>query len=197
MAKTASEVRIAGTGEVYVAPVNTAEPPDPTSALPSDWVGLGYTTDDGATIARSPNQENIEVWQSVTPVRIVATSLELTIQAQMVQSNADILSLYFGMPDGFEEPSAGIFRGEIPAVPEVTERALVMEWIDGELPGSPGTPLATRLWLPRSTLSDTGDTSLTRSDAVGWDMTWSALAPDSGPVGVILTNDPAFEPPTP
>lgn len=198
MALTATQVRVAGTGEAHVGAVNTAEPTGPTAVLPpADWTGLGYTTEDGATISRSPNQENIMAWQSVTPVRIITTELELTVAAQFIQSNADILALYFGIVDGFvagTDPDT--YKGEIPADPAVIERALIMDWQDGFLDDGT-TPLVTRLWLPRTTLSETGDTSLTRTAAVGWEMTFSALAPDDGPTGVILTNDPAFAPPAP
>jgi len=46
MAVAGSEVRVAGSGHVYLAPVGTAMPTD-TAALPADWVDLGYVTEDG------------------------------------------------------------------------------------------------------------------------------------------------------
>jgi len=74
-----SEVRVAGTGELSLAPVGTALPTDTTTALTTAFKGYGYTTEDGCTLTKSVSRDGIPAWQSITPVRYITTSLEFTV----------------------------------------------------------------------------------------------------------------------
>ena len=187
MALASSEVRVAGTGEVYVAPVGTAAPSDLSTPLDEPWIGLGYSSEDGVTIARSVESEGISAWQSATPVRTIFTGMELTVTSQFLQSNKEILPLFFGGSE-FAETAAdsGVFKMDISTVPAGVERAVCIEWRDGSY--------THRLYIARAEVSETDDVSLNRTSAVGWGMTFSALAPQSGPLATWLTDDPNFEP---
>src|SRR5215471_21291101 len=50
-----------GPGLLYIAPLGTAEPPDPTDASwPAAWIELGYT-DDGSEFKVEPTVDDINV----------------------------------------------------------------------------------------------------------------------------------------
>jgi hypothetical protein len=188
MTLVASQVRVAGTGELFTADVGTAAPVDATTALGATWNGLGYTQEDGATIGRSLDREPITPWQSVTPIRYIYNGVTLTVAAAMLQSNAEIAALWFGGGDFAETAlGSGEFKADMPVVPEGVERAVLLEWVDDDK--------VNRLYIPRAELSETGDVQVTRTQAQAFQMTWSALAPDTGDtLATWLTNDPAFNP---
>src|SRR5215471_9915903 len=91
-----SEVRVGLTGHLYTAPVGTPMPTDVTTPLPSPWVDLGYTTEDGLSMGVDINREDFNVWQSLAPCRSVITSQTYTDTFTLVQRNADTLRLAFG-----------------------------------------------------------------------------------------------------
>jgi len=192
MALTASQVRVPGTGELFTAVVGTTAPTDVTTALPAAWTGLGYTQEDGATIGRSLDREPIPAWQSVTPLAYIYNGAELTVAAAMLQSNNDVAALWFGGGDFAESaPSSGVFKSDMPTIPEGVEKALVLEWTDTR----GATDVISRLYIPRAELRDTGDVQLSRTGPTAFQMTWAALAPDTGSVlATWLTNDAAFNP---
>lgn len=188
MTLVASQVRVAGTGELYTAAVGTAAPADAEVALAADWNGLGYTQEDGATLGRSLDREPITPWQSVTPIRYIYNAANLTVQAAMLQSNAEVATLWFGGGDFAETTvGSGQFKADMPVIPEGVERAVLLEWVDDTV--------MNRLYIPRAELSETGDVQVSRTAPVAFQMTWSALSPDTGSVlATWLTNDPAFGP---
>jgi len=188
MALVASQVRVAGTGELYVAETTATAPTDSETALGTPWKGLGYTQDDGATISRSLDREEVSAWQSVTPIRYIYNGATLTVAAAMLQSNDDIVKLWFGGGD-FAETSVGSgeFKADMPTIPTGVERSVVLEWSDDDI--------KSRLYIPRAELSDTGDVQISRTAPAAFQMTWSALAPSSGTVlATWFTNDAAFNP---
>ncbi len=188
MALVSSQVRVAGTGELFTAVVGTAAPTDASTALAVAWKGLGYTQEDGATIGRSLDREAVTAWQSVTPLRYIYNGASLTVAAAMLQSNKEIAKLWFGGGD-FAETSVGSgqFKSDLPTVPTGIERAIVLEWTEDTIKN--------RLYIPRAELSETGDVQVTRTAPQAFQMTWSALAPSSGTtLATWLTNDAAFGP---
>lgn len=189
MTLVASQVRVAGTGELFVAAVGEAAPADATVALGAAWKGLGYTQPEGATIGRALDREPIEAWQSVTPLRYIYNGAELTIAAAMLQSNSQIAGLWFGGGDFAETaPGSGEYKADMPTVPEGIERAILLEFVDDTV--------TSRIYIPRAELRETGDVQISRTAPAAFQMTWGALAPDSGTVlATWLTNDPNFAPP--
>lgn len=192
MALTASQVRVPGTGELFVAAVGTAAPTDVSTALAATWKGLGYTQEDGATIGRSLDREPINAWQSVTPLGYIYNGAELTVAAAMLQSNKEIAQLWFGGGDFAETTvGSGEFKADMPTIPEGLERAVVLQWTDTR--GT--TDIVSRLHIPRAEVRDTGDVQLSRTGPTAFQMTFAALAPDTGSVlATWFTDDPSFAP---
>lgn len=192
MALTASQIRIPGTGELFTNTVGTAAPTDVSTALAVTWTGLGYTQDDGATVSRSLDREPVTAWQSTSPVAYIYNGAELTVAAAMLQSNNEVASLWFGGGDFAETGvGSGEFKSDMPTIPEGVERSIVLQWTDTR--GT--TDVVSRLYIPRAELRDTGDVQLSRTGPTAFQMTWAALAPDTGSVlATWFTDDPAFAP---
>lgn len=185
MALKSSEVRVAGTGELFLAPVGTALPTAASTALPAIWVGYGYTTDDGVTIARSVDTEDVNAWQSSTPVRTIITGQSLTVDCTFLQTNELVTQLWLG--SGNFATDAGTpagYRADVPVDAAMSNFAMVLEWKDGTI--------TSRLAIPKVTVSETGDLTIARA-ASTFPVTFSALAPDTGTVlATWLTTDAAF-----
>lgn len=188
MPLVASEVRVAGTGEVFTAAAGTAAPAAFTGSTLTGFTGLGYTADDGVALRKSLTREGISAWQSLTPVRYIYTGVALSVGATYLQSNDKIVKAWMGGGD-FAETGAetNIYKSTLPTVPEAQEHALIVRWVDDDL--------TSILWIPKVEIGDTGDITLNKGSVVGYQINFDAVAPDSGTVQAEwYTNDPAFDP---
>lgn len=188
MALTASEVRVAGTGSLSLAPLGTTLPVNPSGALDEAFKDYGYTTEDGVTLTRSIEREGIPAWQAISPVRYVITGQELTIQANLVQSNADTFKLWLNSGDFAQIGVAQAWKAEIPVSPSRQQFAMVLEWSDA------ASVKVNRLAAAVAELVETGDVTLQRG-VLSLPITLSVLPPDTGSVlATFLSNDTAFDP---
>lgn len=172
MTLKSSEVRVAGTGELFLAPVGTAAPTDTATALPAAWVGYGYTTEDGVVLSKSVEREGVAAWQSTTPVRYITTGQEFTVQTTLLQSNEDTVALWLGS-GAFGTTGTTEFKADMPIDPVTQQFALIVEWSDGGI--------VSRLHIPKAEVTETGDVNLARQ-ATGFPVTFGAIAPDTGTV---------------
>jgi len=183
MTLVSGQVRVAGTGELSLAPVGTAVPTTATMALNAAFSGYGFTTEDGVVLSKSVEREGVPAWQSTTPVRYLITGQELTIATTFLQSNEDILKLWLGSGDFASDGGDG-FRADVDVDPVGQQFVLVLEWKDDDI--------TSRLVVPKVEVTETGDVSLARQ-ATAFPVTFGALAPDAGSVlATWLTDDPAF-----
>lgn len=184
MALVSGQVRVAGTGELSLAPVGTTLPTTATEALAAPFNGYGYTTEDGVALSKSVEREGIPAWQSTTPVRYLTTSQELTAAVTFLQSNEDILKLWLGSGDFASAGVGGGYRADVSVDPIGQQYAFVLEWRDDDI--------TSRLVIPKVEITETGDVTLARQ-ATSFPITFGALAPDEGTVlATWLTDDPAF-----
>jgi hypothetical protein len=181
--QAASEIRVGANGTIYIAPSGTTPPVDITSPWTS-FVNIGFATEDGAKLARSMDTNMVKGWQSISVLRYLITGVGLTTSFTLLQSDKDILPLYFGGGSVVTQ-GAGKYKFDISSAPTVDERVFGLEWVDGAL--------TYRFVMPRCMVTDTGETTIGRNDAIQWPFTISAMSPVSGTVlGTILTNDAAF-----
>lgn len=184
MALNADEVRVALNGNIYVAPVGTTAPADLTSAWGAGWSDLGYLNDDGVEMEYATDTEDIMAWQSLSPVRKVLTSVDMTMAFTAIQLRAAAVTLYF--PDStISEVSAGtVYKLDIPAAPGPSEHAFGFEWVDGNI--------TNRVILPRGEVTDRESINHQRGEAVGLGMTVSAYASSAPELAIWLSNDPSW-----
>lgn len=126
MALNDAAVYIPGTGRVYTAPAETAQPLSLTAPA-TPWAELGHTSrEDGMTITRDGGDtEVIGTWQNPSlRERRDPTTFAITMFLQQIDNEA--LSLYFG---GGDVTNAGEFGVAIAGT--TAERALYVRIIDG------------------------------------------------------------------
>jgi len=185
MTLVSGQVRVAGTGELFLAPVGTALPTTAAAALNVAFEGYGFTTEDGVVLSKSVEREGVPAWQSTTPVRYLITGQEFTIGCTFLQSNEDILKLWLGSGDFATDGGSG-FKADVPIDPVGQQFAAVVQWVDATI--------TSRLLVPKVEVTETGDVTLARQ-ATAFPVTFGAIAPDSGSVlATWLTTDAAFGP---
>lgn len=185
MANTASELVVASSGSIAVAPLGTTLPTNPTAALAAGFVDLGYASEDGVTLSATPTVEEFSAWQSRQAVRRELTAQEVQASFVLEQWNADTVPLAFG-GGTITEPTAGVYRYDfLDDGAALDERILVVTWQDGDKDY--------RMVFERGNVTDAVETSLTRGALAMLPITFKASAAPGGGPGYILTNDPAFD----
>lgn len=183
MANDADNVRVGLNGSVYIAPKGTTAPTDLDTAWPAGWVDLGYLSDDGVEMNYSTNTEDINAWQSLSPVRKVLTGVDMTLGFTAIELKTSTVTLYFPSAT-MTDVSGTVHKLAIPAAPAPDERAIGLEWIDGTIKN--------RLIIARGEVTDRQAITLARSGAVGLGMTVSAYADTAPEIAVWLSSDPAW-----
>lgn len=188
MTLVAGEIRVAGGGEVFVADVGSPAPVDASAALDVAFTGLGYDSDTGLTISRAMNVTDIGAWQSLSPVRIVPSDQAMSVAAEFMQSNPDVVALYmqttaFVAVSGAHSATDTVASADIN--PDVIERAVVFELVDDGI--------KYRYYIPKAQVSANGDQTASRTAAILYPLMFTALAPDTGTTLFdVFTNDPVM-----
>lgn len=126
MALTDAAVIIPGTGYMYLAPAETAQPASLTTPA-APWVNLGHTSrEDGLTITRDGGDtEILGTWQN-SALRERRDPTTFAITASLHQVDNDNLELYFGPGD---VATAGEFG--VQDASTTVEKALYVRIVDG------------------------------------------------------------------
>lgn len=183
-----NELIVAANGQIYVAPVGTTLPAinsDPTAALNSAFVGLGYCTEDGVSFKVTPDVKDHKAWQSRQAVRRVVQSREVEAGFELEQWNESTVPFAFG---GGEITSAGGFHTYV--LPEdedaLDERAMVIDFQDGDRNG--------RIVIPRGNVTDAVESKFKAEELSTLPITFKALTPIAGgsAMYVIFDDQTAF-----
>lgn len=181
----ATELVVASSGSIHVAPVGTALPTSESAALNAAFVDLGYATEDGVSLSVSPDIAEFMAWQSRQAVRRELTTQEITLSFSLEQWNANSIVLAFGGGE-VTTPTAGHYRYDFPAEGDaLDERTLVVDWEDGDR--------NFRIVVARGNVTDAVDTTVTRGQLAVLPIAFKALQPDDGSAtAYILSDDHAF-----
>lgn len=182
MAFDSDNVRVGQNGKVLVAPLGTTAPTDLTSPWAAGWDDLGYLSTDGVAMNYGVETEDIEVWQSVSPIRKILTGIDFTLAFTMMEFKRSVVTFYF--PDSSITTNTGVHTLAIPSAPESDERAIGVEWTD--------KTYTHRLIIPRGEGTDRGEIPISRSGAMGLQMTVAAYANSTPDIATWLTDDPAW-----
>ena len=180
----ADELVVAGSGQMYVAPVGTPLPADAVVALNVAFIGLGFITEDGAALTVTPEVTDFMAWQSRSPVRREKTSQEIQIAAALMQWNEQTVPFAFG--GGVVSGSAGAYRYNLPSdEAALDERALILDAVDG---------VKHMRWVfPRGNVTEAVEAAFSRANPAALPVTFKALAPSAGASpGYFLTDSGAF-----
>lgn len=171
-----SQVRIAGTGAIWKAPLGTALPTDSTTAWGAGFANLGYATD-GFTLKQDKKVQEIPAWQTLTPVRLITTALNRTFSFELLQTNKDTLALAWGGAT-ITPGTAGAYTLDVTAADSPVNFILGIDWSDGAT--------SQRIILPSGSLSALPTIKSVRTDAIRYAFDVQALAPADGSDSVIV-----------
>lgn len=137
----ATQIRVAGTGAIWKAPVGSTAPTDSVTALDAAFSNLGFAAN-GFTVTPSLKTQTVMGWQSTNALRNFNTELTRKLGFELQQSNADTLALAWG---GTVVPGTGhAYTINIPDQVGILEYAFVVDWSDGSI--------NQRIYIPRASI---------------------------------------------
>ena len=180
-----AEFNYGGSGELFLAPVGTAMPTDEDTALNALFLGLGYTTEDGATIQPSVEMNEVRSWQSAYPTDRRVNTRDLTVAATLQQVNKVTFQANFG--GGTWATGTGTHTYTPPAEADIDYKALIVEWKDG-------TDI-TRLLIPKVLVSEAGALQIQRATPSEVALTWGLITTGVGNPYTVVSNRAEFDSP--
>jgi hypothetical protein len=184
MAETSSEILVGAEGTIHVAPLTATLPDDPTESYGTGWVELGLATDAGVKVHDGKTIVPIKSWQKFYPTRRIVSEKDFTVAFVLQQFNADTVPLAFG--GGAVVTAAGVYKYTPPDPGTIDERALGIDWHDGDR--------NYRLVVPRGIVQDAVDTELMRTKEAELPIVFGVTVADDGIPWFLLTDDPALSP---
>lgn len=192
MPQNKEEIVVALDGSVNLAPAGTTLPTS-LAALDAAFEDLGYQSSDGVTFSVTPNVENIEAWQSATPVRKIVTARTLTLGFSALQWNVSTFAAAYGGGAWTEleapsPPDPGLYRYDPPSdEDDLVDYAGVVDFVDGDK--------NYRLVVKQANITEAVETNLARGGAAVIPITIEAITPDGADTSwYLLSDDPAVQP---
>ncbi len=181
----ASEITIAHGGKVYFAPYGSTLPAktDARIGLASQFLEVGYITEDGAHVTAAKEILEVPTWQTSRPARRDSQRNDFTVAFGLLQDNAENMVLAFGGGSAYTT-AAGVTVYEFPTDEEpLDEVSLVVDYED--------KGINYRLVFPYGNVVEGVDFDLMRTGPTVYPVTFSLLG---GQAPYKVTNSPAYGP---
>lgn len=173
MAVTANYTSVgkpATTGAVSFAPTTATLPTSATAAL-TGFTNLGYISEDGLKNNNSMENTVIHAWGG-DPVLSIQTSKDDTFTFSLIEAlNVDVLKAVFG-----DSNVSGTLSNGLTVQANATEMVAKAWVIDMVLTGG----YLRRIVIPSAKVTSVGEISYTDGDAIGYEITLTAVADASG-----------------
>lgn len=158
-------------GAVFRAAAGTTAPTDATTALAADFKALGYCSEDGLVNANSPSMTNIKAWGGDT-VLVIQEEKEDTFELTLIEVlNEDVLKAVYGSTNVTGSLAQGLTVTANAKEPEEGVWAIDMVM---------SSKTVKRIVIPHGKISEIGDITYSDGDAVGYEITITAVPDTSG-----------------
>lgn len=159
------------TGAIFRAPVGSTLPTDAKTELDVAFKCLGYVSEDGVTNGNSPESEQTKAWGGDV---VLSTQTEKpdTFQFKLIEAkNVDVLKMIYGDSHVTGDLDTGIKVDVTAEDPGPAAYVIDMILKDGDLK---------RMVIPSASISEMDDIVYNDSEPVGYDVTLTATADDTG-----------------
>lgn len=157
-------------GAIFAAPVGTALPKNATDELDVAFKNLGYVSEDGLTNENSMETDKIKAWGGDV-VLSVLTGKEDNFSFKLIEAlNVEVLKFIYGEDNVEGNVATGVTLRANSKPLENT--SLVIEMILQNT--------IKRIVIPNGTISELGEIAYVDEDAVGYEVTLSALPDENG-----------------
>ena len=159
------------TGAIFRAPTGTTLPTDAKTELDAAFKCLGYVSEDGVTNSNSPESEQTKAWGGDV---VLSTQTEKpdTFQFKLIEAkNIDVLKMIYGDSHVTGDLDTGIKVDVTAEDPGPAAYVIDMILKDGDLK---------RIVIPSASISEMDDIVYNDSEPVGYDVTLTATADDTG-----------------
>jgi hypothetical protein len=158
-------------GAIWRAAAGTTLPTDATTALGADFKALGYCSEDGLTNSNSPDTTDIKAWGGDTVLNIQEEKTD-TFQFTLIEVlNVEVLKAVYG-----SDNVTGTLATGITIEANASEQEEAVWAIDMVM----NSDTVKRVVIPHGKISEIGDIAYTDSDAVGYEVTITALPDTDG-----------------
>ena len=158
-------------GAIWRAAAGTTLPTDATTALDAAFKALGYCSEDGLTNSNSPDTTDIKAWGGDTVLNIQEEKTD-TFQFTLIEVlNVEVLKAVYGSANVTGTLTTGITVEANADEPEEAAWAIDMVM---------NSNTVKRVVIPKGKITEIGDIEYTDSDAVGYEVTITALPDESG-----------------
>lgn len=158
-------------GAVFRAASGTTAPTDATTALAAAFKDLGYCSEDGLVNSNSPETTDIKAWGGDTVLTIQEEKPD-TFQLTLIEVlNEDVLKAVYGSTNVTGTLSTGLTVTANAKEPEEGVWAIDMVLNSNSVK---------RIVIPKGKISELGDITYADSDAIGYEITITAIPDDSG-----------------
>lgn len=152
-------------GAIFTAPIATALPTDATTSLDAAFQGLGYVSEDGLVNTIESDSESIVAWGGDT-VLTTQTSREESFAFTFIETNEHVLKEVYG-----EDNVSVSADGDITVIHSAVDRTPRRYVFEIALTGG----RVKRIVVPRAQVSEVGDVTYADGEAIGYEVTLTAL----------------------
>jgi hypothetical protein len=196
MATSSANVRVGApdrvTGAVMRAPLGTALPTTPIVAPNVAFKDLGYISEDGISLSQASSWEKIRDWGG-DQVRTFLSDFTGTLQWTFLETQDDALTATYGA-DNITITAATVSTGKYTAVKLNSTEAPAGSWLFNMADSATGDAARTmRIVVPNGQITERGDISFSRNQAIMYPVTLEAYPDASGNSVYIYTSDGVYD----
>lgn len=181
------------TGAIMAAPVGTALPTDAVAAPNVAFEDLGYISEDGLSVSQASSWEKIKDWGG-DQVRTFLTEFTGTLSWTFLETNDDALEAMYGVAN-VTITAATASTGKYTAVKLNSTEPQAKSWmfnIADSIAPAGDVARKIRIVVPNGQITERGDLSFSRNEAVMFPVTLEAYPDASGNSIYIYTTDGTY-----